>query len=447
MTAPRLLVGAAALALSAMAAAQTPNTLIIVADDVGVDMINCYGEGPDPAVTPHIDRLALEGVLFRNAWANPACSPTRAQIQTGRYSFRTGIGMIVGISGWSLQLGETTLAEIVDSSSQSVTDLGYIGKWHLSNGGTGGLMAPNLQGWHTFSGTVGNITPLHAFNHYPKVTDGVASMSTVYATTEQVDDTLAFIDQAKGPWMCVLAFNAPHSPYHEPPAHLYHSPTPPIDPRYEPRPFYKAMIEAMDTEIGRLIQQLSPEVVANTNVIFIADNGTPSEVSMAPFVPEHAKLTCYEGGVNVPLIASGPDVSSPGREEDALVSATDLFATVVELTGSTLPPLGAGQASDSVSLVPYLKDPNAAHQRETVYAEYFGPNGPTGFGVTHTSRTMRNERWKIIEFFGSTPQRYEFYDLQSDPFENFDMVANSLWTLQSFTAFRDLRNEMAKLVQ
>jgi arylsulfatase A-like enzyme len=60
---------------------------------------------------------------------------------------------------------------------------------------------------------------------------------------------------------------------------------------------------------------------------------------------------------------------------------------------------------------------------------------------------MRNERWKIIEFFGSTPQRYEFYDLQSDPFENFDMVANSLWTLQSFTAFRDLRNEMAKLVQ
>ena len=67
MSASRLLVGAVALALSAVAAAQTPNTLIIVADDIGVDMINCYGEGPDPAVTPHIDRLAAEGVLFRNA--------------------------------------------------------------------------------------------------------------------------------------------------------------------------------------------------------------------------------------------------------------------------------------------------------------------------------------------------------------------------------------------
>lgn len=446
MTASRFTAAAAALALSALATAQVPNTLLIIADDIGVDMVSCYGEGPDPAVTPNIDRLASEGVLFRNAWANPACSPTRAQIQTGRYSFRTGIGMIVGTTGWALQLSENTLAEVVSTSSPSVTDLGYVGKWHLSNGGTGALMAPNIQGWDSFTGTLGNITPLHAFDNYPKVTDGTAYMSTTYATTDQVDDTLAFINQSQGPWMCVLAFNAPHSPYHEPPAHLYHSPTPAIDPRYEPRPFYKAMIEAVDTEMGRLISSLPPETVANTNIIFMADNGTPSEVSMAPFIPEHAKLTCYEGGVNVPLIAWGPSVNHPGREEDALVSATDLFATVIDLTGSTAPPVAAGEASDSVSLLPYLKFVNAPHQRETVYAEYFGPNSPTGYGVTHTSRTIRNERWKLIEFSGNSPQRYEFYDLQSDPFETLDMVSTRLWTQQAFSAFRELRSEMANLV-
>ena len=133
MTASRFTAAAAALALSALATAQVPNTLLIIADDIGVDMVSCYDEGPDPAVTPNIDRLASEGVLFRNAWANPACSPTRAQIQTGRYSFRTGIGMIVGNSGWALQLSENTLAEIISSSSPSVTDLGFVGKWHLAS--------------------------------------------------------------------------------------------------------------------------------------------------------------------------------------------------------------------------------------------------------------------------------------------------------------------------
>jgi len=69
-----------------------PNIVLILADDMGVDLIGAYGESADPACTPNLDLLADEGLLFRNAWSNPTCSPSRAQVLTGRYGFRTGIG-------------------------------------------------------------------------------------------------------------------------------------------------------------------------------------------------------------------------------------------------------------------------------------------------------------------------------------------------------------------
>ena len=86
---------AVALLLSGAAGAQE-NVLVLIADDVGVDRVGCYGEHPAPGDTPNIDRLAGNGVLFRNAWSSPLCSPTRAGVLTGRYGFRTGIGTIIG---------------------------------------------------------------------------------------------------------------------------------------------------------------------------------------------------------------------------------------------------------------------------------------------------------------------------------------------------------------
>ena len=91
-------------------AAQTPsNILVIIADDLGVDQVGVYGEGTSPAPTPIIDGLASSGVLFRNAWANPTCSPTRSCIMTGRYGYRTGVGQV----GVRLDLAETSLPELL----------------------------------------------------------------------------------------------------------------------------------------------------------------------------------------------------------------------------------------------------------------------------------------------------------------------------------------------
>jgi len=95
-------------AAPALVAAQG-NTLVLLSDDLGVDIVTCYLEGPVVAPTPNIDALALDGVLFRNAWANPVCSPTRAHLQTGRYGFRTGVGRVIERNGWALSLAATTL--------------------------------------------------------------------------------------------------------------------------------------------------------------------------------------------------------------------------------------------------------------------------------------------------------------------------------------------------
>lgn len=423
------------------------NVLIIIADDVGVDMVGCYQEGPDPAPTPVIDALAQRGVLFRNAWANPACSPTRSHIQTGRYGFRTGLGMVVSQNGWALQQQENTIADILGSQPSLGITTGFIGKWHLSNLMTGSYMAPNLQGYDVFMGTMGNIPNWQSFFNYERVENGVAAISTTYATTEQVDDALNFMQNAPEPWVCYLAFNTPHAAYHKPPAHLFTTYVPNVDPRLVPRPFYKAMLESMDTEMGRLFSSMGFLALRRTNVIFMGDNGTPGEVSMSPFEADHAKLTPYEGGVNVPLIITGPIIESPGREVSALVSGgTDLFQTVLDMMGASSGQPSLAIPTDSVSMLPYLLDPQQAPLRDTVFAEYFGPNSPSGFGSNFTARTVRNNRYKLIEFIDLSGHRYEFYDLQTDPFESFDLVSHRLWTVPARTAFLHLRNELKSLV-
>ena len=116
-----LLFGALLAVHSASFASGQDNLLIIVADDVGVDMIGAYGEGPDPPQTPTIDQLASEGVLFRNVWANPTCSPTRAEMHTGRYGHYTGVGLVQleqRLPRWSLAPGVRSLHRRARERSQ-----------------------------------------------------------------------------------------------------------------------------------------------------------------------------------------------------------------------------------------------------------------------------------------------------------------------------------------
>ena len=176
----------------------------------------------------------------------------------------------------------------------------------------------------------------------------------------------------------------------------------------KPRPplFARAMTEAMDSELARILQSVPP----NTWVIFVGDNGTANEATDGGTPPSHSKGTVYEGGVNVPLIITGPGVV-PG-ECRALVNTTDLFATIADLAGVP------SSAEDSVSLLPYLSDPKLPSLREWVFAE--------SFGKENYQRAIRGARYKLIRRYDGVAVSESFYDLQEDPSEQTDLLLGTL---------------------
>jgi arylsulfatase A-like enzyme len=427
-------------AAPALVAAQG-NTLVLLSDDLGVDIVTCYLEGPVVAPTPNIDALALDGVLFRNAWANPVCSPTRAHLQTGRYGFRTGVGRVIERNGWALSLAETTLPEALGLYAHGPVADAYFGKWHLGNPSVGGTAAPNAAGWSHFAGTETNLYKPQTYYDWTHVENGLSTRTQDYATSRTVDDFLKWRETAPEPWVAIVAFHAPHDPFHAPPSHLHSFNLPNIDPRMRPRLFYRAMVEAMDTEIGRLLAGLGAQR-ANTNVIFMADNGTPREASVSPFVPAHAKLTPYEGGVNVPLIIAGPIVKKGGREVFSLVHSTDIFSTVLELAGVDQDTLHANESIDGLSLVPYLTNPKQESLRKYVFSELFRPNGNWH---SKEIRTLRNDRYKLIRFGLQAPYTLQLYDLGLDPFETNNLMGPAM-SSSAQDALRRLRAELDRLL-
>src|SRR5262249_14087390 len=133
--------------------------LVVVGDDMGVDRVGAYHEVPEPGHTPRIDQLAAKGVLFRNAWSSPVCSPTRAGVLTGRHAFRTGIGQPlayeIAASG-ALSLRETLLPEVLKHAATPWHSVA-LGKWHLATVDYGGLFHPMLSGFEQHIGTMASV--------------------------------------------------------------------------------------------------------------------------------------------------------------------------------------------------------------------------------------------------------------------------------------------------
>ncbi|MYF70489.1 MAG: sulfatase-like hydrolase/transferase, partial [Proteobacteria bacterium] len=238
-----------------------------------------------------------------------------------------------------------------------------------------------------------------------------------------------------------FAFNLAHTPMHIPPREFWQADYADVDSSRMPpeswRAAFEAMVEAMDTQIGRLLAALSPAVRDNTYVIFMGDNGTWGPVIGPPFRNGRAKGTVYEGGINVPLIVTGPDVAG-GSVSEALVNSTDLFVTIMEMAG-----MDPGQAvpeevtHDSVSFFEALSAPGASSRREWIYVdEFFG-----GFdGVEGADYAMRNDRYKLVRFEGVE----EFYDLREDPYEYENLLEDGL-TEREQAEFETLRHRVREL--
>lgn len=415
------------------------NILILIADDLGVDMVGAYGESTDAPTTPNIDRLAAGGMIFRNAWTAPMCSPSRASIQTGRQPRQTGIGFVLPDNAEGLLDEELTLPEMLKLHPTHQFSTALFGKWHLGGDQTG----PVEQGYDIYKGYPNNLYPPQTYFDFTRYDNGVAVPTTVYATTDTVDQALAWLATAPEPWMCVVSFHAPHEPFHAPPANLHDVDLTGAHPRLNPRPMYKAMVQALDAEIGRMMLGLGARL-NHTNVFFMGDNGTPKAASAAPFLPEHAKLTPYEGGINIPLIVRGPAVRQPGTECKGLVSLTDIYATVADLAGldvSTVQP--QDHPLDSISLRTYLERPNTASIRTRAYAGAFNDDN-SGNGNSFTWHMVRDDRYKFI-LIEDDGLQLEMYDLVQDPFEACNLLEGAM-TLDERLALNEAVLELRQIL-
>lgn len=460
----------ALLALMPTARAESaPNILLLIGDDMGVETLPCYGIAKDTADLPNLDRLCREGVRFNNVWSQPSCSPTRATMMTGRYGFRTGVGAAIpapsGVSGRrptpplppgahrespsderpdsvvpGLRPGEFTIARALKAFAARQYETAAIGKWHLADMNNGAFEHPNRAGFDHFKGDA--FGPLPSYFAFPMQINGQTTSGKVgYADSVRVDDAIAWIRGRDGrqPWFLWLGFSNPHSPYHLPPLELLRGPSRELNPFSadvvdKPFPYFKAMLEGLDAEIGRLLGSLTPQQRANTYVIFIGDNGTTRRVAQAPFDPKRSKGTVYQGGINVPLVISGPGIAG-GRSLDALVNTVDMFATVLDL--ASIDPkrvVPRDIVIDSISFAPLLRSPEAVSPRRFAYADRFGA------GVK-PAQAIRNAGYKLVINEGTE----ELYDMTMDPYEKNNLLRGEL-SAEARQNFEALKVTLADLL-
>ncbi len=373
-----------------------PNVLVIVADDMGIDALGLYGLGARQPNTPNLDALAQNGLRFTNAWAYPVCSPTRAAALTGQIGSKTDVLNVPG----NLILSFTTLFEAFDDWGSGNTALAAIGKWHLSP--VNNPDHPNQQGVDHYVGLL--VGGVNDYSDWSRTENGVTGNSTEYITSQLADEAVQWIDAQTEPWFLWHAHVAPHSPFHLPPPELYT--------RTQTNGSlnqYLCMIEAMDHEIGRVLDSIPAEEMERTLVIFFGDNGTPVQV-LQEYPAGRGKGSLYQGGIHVPMIVSGYGVSRINETEDALVNVVDIYATLAELIDGDLP----GGVDNSFSFFPLLSDAQA-DTRTYNLIDYETESG--------RPYAIRNDRYKLIR---QDDDSREFYDLINDPMELTDLLSEGL---------------------
>ena len=368
-----------------------PNILLVIADDIGVDMVNGYGFGGAKPKTPTMDSLRGVGITFENVWSAPACTPTRAAIMSGKYGVKTGVVKAPG----NLDTTHTSIFRAMPSVYESA----LVGKWHISQ-----PIDKNHPMQHGISYYAGEMAAKVAdYNKWDLVENGVTTADTNYVTSVFTDKSLGWITGRTEPWLMWLAHVAPHSPFHTPPAHMFT--TTPVN---NNRQKYMAMIESFDYELNRLIQSIPDSVMENTIVIVLGDNGTPGNFTQ-DYPTGHGKGTLYEGGIRVPMIIAGKNVNRKGVREKSLIHVADLYSTMLYLGGEKL----SGGKYNSLSFS-HLLNSNTVSDFPTRDYNYSEIESSTN------GWTVRNKQYKLIEYQDGTQ---EFYDLLVDSLETKNLIS------------------------
>lgn len=388
-----------------LGAQDRPNIVFILADDMGWPDLACYGHAFHE--TPVLDTLASQGMKFSNFYATPVCSSTRSTILTGQYSARTGITdfipghwrpfekLVVPEIDQHLKAGVQTPGNVLQAAGYAT---GHFGKWHVGNDAA---HQPDKHGYQVTERQLGK-----PFREWRKsAQDGPKKIDFL------TDASLWFIEQHRNePFFLTVSHHAVHIPVEGNEASIakYEQKPKPAD--GVNHPIYAAMVEDLDTSVGRILQQLDTLQLADkTIVVFASDNGGLRKIytgvgeTISTNTPlRDEKGTLYEGGIRVPLIVRWPGVVKPGTINREPATTSDLLPTFCEMAGAKLPE----QPIDGTSLVGLLHDASASLSRDAIYFHYPHYHHSTPAGA------IRMGDWKLIEFFADGT--LELYNLETD---------------------------------
>jgi arylsulfatase A-like enzyme len=393
------------------ALAPRPNMIVILADDLGYGDLGCYGQRQ--IQTPHLDRLAAEGVRFTHGNARVPLRPE-----------------------------DVTVAEVLRTAGYRTA---IIGKWGLGEPETTGL--PRRQG---FDSWFGFLNQNHAHNHYPDylwenetrvsivgnvVEKGVARERAHYAQDLFTERALAFLASAgEQPFFLYLAYTVPHANNEAgalgmevPDASRYAG-----KPWPQPQKNHAAMIGRLDADVGRIVGRLRElGLDERTLIVFTSDNGPHQEGGADPKFFNSSgglrgiKRDLYEGGIRVPLLARWPRAIAPGRTSDYACANWDFLPTLAELAGAQPP-----DNLDGASLVPTLLGAEGAGREQPPHGDLYWEFHERGF-----QQAIRRGQWKGVRL--AQGAALELYDLATDPGEERNIAAEQPKAAAELTAALD----------
>jgi len=390
-----------------------PNFVVFLTDDQGYGDLSSFGH---PTIrTPAIDRMAAEGMRLTSFYAAPVCTPSRAQLLTGRYAFRSKMFVPYGPDAPNgIAADEVTLADALKRQGYRT---GMLGKWHLGDFDTRPEFNPLRHGFDAFLG----IPYSHDYRR-PFVQDAARGVP-LYRGYDQVerpvdantltarftDEAVRFVRDAHNrPFFLYVAYNMPHLP------------------AGASAPFtgkstagrYGDAVEEIDWSVGQVLAELkAQDLDRDTLTVFFSDNGPWSNAPARSFQEGQtlwdtgsagplrgAKGTTWEGGMRVPAAVRWPGTIPEGQVSSQMVSELDLFPTFVALAGGTI---AGDRPSDGYDLLPFLTG-RAPTPRQDLY-----------YIVDRDLQAVREGRWKLRAADAPQPQ---LYDLDRDPGERFDVA-------------------------
>ena len=371
-----------------------PNILVIVVDDLGWAGVGFHA----PAMpTPNLDRLAKEGTELDRFYAYPVCSPTRAALLTGQMPRRFGIVNPLNGQDRGVPAGEVTLPSVLHDAGYTTA---LVGKWHL-----GTASSPQKAGFDHFYGFLSASTDY--FKHTAKngrldwQRDGKSVEEEGYSTYLLADEAVRQIKarDAKKPFYIQLCFNAPHDPLAAP-AELV-----------EKRGLYKAVVEAMDIGIGRVLDALDAEKLReNTLVVFLSDNGAGGAEGGSNAPMRRGKGSVYEGGIHVPAVVRWTGKLAAGAHLAQPMCVQDLLPTLAEVAGAKIPETN----------VPGARKLDGASQWAAILSGKLVEREP--FVIASFDNAVYDGAWKLIMFEGATRA---LFNLAIDPSERNDVAKDN----------------------